>query len=371
MNESVIRWGILGTANIARKNWKSIRNSGNGMLRAVASRDPRRAAQFIRDCQYWAPFEQEPIACGSYQELLDRSDVDAVYIPLPTGIRRDWVLRAADAGKHIICEKPCGSDAAEVREMLRACERNRVQFMDGVMFMHGARLEKLRQVLDDATSVGPIRRISSQFSFLAPEAFRQENIRVSSQLEPLGCLGDLGWYNIRFSLWAMNFASPQAVAGRILAEHGRDDSESAVPVEFSGELFFEGGATAAFYCSFVTEHQQWAHISGTRGFINVPDFVLPYFGGEAAFELNQPAFEVHGCDFNMVSHPRRFAVPEYSSGYPHAQESNLFRKFGQIVASRKLEPHWGAVALQTQQVLDACLHSARQDGVKTPFAVIE
>jgi len=240
-----------------------------------------------------------------------------------------------------------------------------------VMFMHSARLELLRQVLDDDNSVGPIRRISSQFSFLAPEAFRQENIRVSSQLEPLGCLGDLGWYNVRFSLWAMNYAWPQSVTGRILAQHGRDDSESAVPVEFSGELFFEGGVTAAFYCSFVTEHQQWAHISGGRGSIHVPDFVLPYFGGEAAFELNKPSFEVHGCDFNMVNHSRRFAVPEYGSGYPRAQESNLFRKFGQIVTSREREPQWGTIALQTQEVIDACLLSARQDGVRTPVATAD
>jgi hypothetical protein len=98
----------------------------------------------------------------------------------------------------------------------------------------------------------------------------------------------------------------------------------------------------------------------------VADFVVPYFGGEAAFELNQPQFEVHGCDFNMVSHPRRIAVPEYSSGYSSAQETNLFRNFGRIVASGALEPRWGDMALRTQIIVDACLESARRNGEAVP-----
>ncbi|MCB0676336.1 MAG: hypothetical protein KDC30_06610, partial [Saprospiraceae bacterium] len=75
-------------------------------------------------------------------------------------------------------------------------------FIDGVMFMHSDRLQRMREVLDDGHTIGNIKRIASQFSFLAPEDFLTGNIRVSSELEPLGCLGDLGWYTIRFSLWA-------------------------------------------------------------------------------------------------------------------------------------------------------------------------
>ena len=76
------------------------------------------------------------------------------------------------------------------------------------MFMHSQRLPLLRQVLDDGQSIGTVRRIASQFSFLARDDFLTQNIRVSSDLEPLGCLGDLGWYNIRFSLWVMNEQLP-------------------------------------------------------------------------------------------------------------------------------------------------------------------
>lgn len=79
-----------------------------------------------------------------------------------------------------------------------------MQFIDGVMFMHSARLPKMRAVLDDGASIGAIRRITSSFSFCAAPDFFAGNIRARSELEPLGCLGDLGWYNIRFALWAMN-----------------------------------------------------------------------------------------------------------------------------------------------------------------------
>src|SRR5262249_39986712 len=152
-----------------------------------------------------------PIACGSYEELIGRKEVDAVYVPLPTGIRREWIVKAASAGKHVLGEKPCGGDAAEVRDMLDTCRANRVQFMDGVMFMHSQRLSLMRQVLDDRQSVGDVQRIASQFSFKGSDEFLKQNIRVSSALEPLGCLGDLGWYNIRFSLWAMNERLPERV----------------------------------------------------------------------------------------------------------------------------------------------------------------
>src|SRR5947209_4025393 len=148
MTQELCRWGILGTANIARKNWLAIRNAGNSTLVALASRDRDRAAGFIAECQAAVAHSPAPAACGSYDELLARKDVDAVYVPLPTGIRTQWVVDAANAGKHVLCEKPCGVTSADVRTMLDACRAGRVQFMDGVMFMHSRRLGLMRQVLD-------------------------------------------------------------------------------------------------------------------------------------------------------------------------------------------------------------------------------
>jgi predicted dehydrogenase len=362
MDKQILRWGVLGTANIARKNWKAIWNSKTGRVAAVASRDLQRSQRFIDECQSQAPFPSAPRALGSYEELLAATDVDAVYLPLPTGMRGHWVKRAAEAGKHVVCEKPCATSLAELAEMLEACRRNRVQFMDGVMFMHSRRLERMREVLDDGQTVGPIHRITSAFTFRAAEDFFASNIRTQSELEPDGCLGDLGWYCIRFALWAMNWRLPQLVTGHILSEFKHPGSKLPVPTQFSGELFFGDGITSSFYCSFITETEQWAHVSGAAGYLWMPDFVLPFSRTQVAFETGNPVFNVQGCDFEMQPHLRRWIVKERSHSHPTAQESRLFRRFSEQVRSGTINPLWPEIALKTQQVMQACRESSRAQG---------
>src|SRR5215216_159234 len=158
-----VRWGIMSAANIARKNWKAIRNSGNGTVTAVTARDLEKARQFVEECQFSAPMGNEVRAVGSYEELIEAEDVDALYIPLPTGPRPEWVMRAAKAGKHVVCEKPCANNLREMRKMLEVCHANKVQFMDGVMFMHSRRLDAIRAELELKT-IGDVKRITSAFS---------------------------------------------------------------------------------------------------------------------------------------------------------------------------------------------------------------
>src|ERR1051325_3872540 len=151
-----LRWGILGAADIARKNWKAIRNSGNGIVTAVASRDVERARKFIEECEASAPMGGPVKALASYEEVIASKDVDAVYIPLPTGARKELVIRADEACKHVVCEKPCAMNLEEMRSMLQACKNNMVQFMDGVMFMHSKRLQKISAEID-AASIGEVK----------------------------------------------------------------------------------------------------------------------------------------------------------------------------------------------------------------------
>jgi predicted dehydrogenase len=359
MNADKTRWGILGTADIARKNWLAIRNSGNGIVRAVAGRDLKRARQFVSHCQANAPFPELPQVFASYEELLACKEIDAVYLPLPTGLRKEWVLRAAEAGKHVVCEKPCASNLADLEEMLSACQRHQVQFMDGVMFMHSLRLARLRQVLDDQTAVGPIRRITSAFTFCASDEFFVSNIRAHPGLEPQGCLGDLGWYCIRFSLWAMRWQMPQRVVGRILAQRQSPQAQGSVLSEFSGELFFHEGISAGFFCSFLTQNQEWAVVSGTNGYIRLEDFVVPFSGDQVSFELHNHQYLKSGCEFKMAKNVNPYVVAEHSQAHPSAQESNLFREFSHQIRSGRLSEDWPAIALKTQTVMQACLESAR------------
>ena len=342
-----LRIGFLSTANIGRKNWKAIFHSGNCVVTAVASRDLERGRKFIRECQAEAPFETPPAALGSYEELIASRNVDAIYFPLPTSLRREWVVRAAEAGKHVFCEKPCAPSAADLEAMLSACRKNRVQFMDGVMFMHNPRLGQIRAALDDGASTGPLKRITSHFSFPGSEEFFRADIRVNAALEPAGCLGDLGWYCIRFALWTMSWRMPARVEGRIISRAG--NKPAGVPLEFSGELFFDGGVSSGFYCSFLTAYRQWADISGAKGYLRVPDFVAPEPGGENVFESNHHAVK----------------SGHSTAGPADEQETNMIRNFTNQIFSGKLNDDWPMWALKTQQVMDACLESARRGAVVT------
>lgn len=361
MERSTCRWGILGTAGIARKNWHAIQLSPHASLTAVASRSLDTSQAFINECQRDVPHKTVPEAVEGYAALLERDDVDAVYIPLPTGLRKEWVIRAAEHGKHVIGEKPSAVSVDDLQEMLAACRENNVQYMDGVMFMHSDRLSEMGRRLNDGTSVGQLRRIASHHTFAADDAFLKENIRLNAALEPQGALGDLGWYSIRFILWAMNWQLPNEVRGLTLNETHRDDSPGPVPLEFSGEFQFDG-VSASFYCSFVTENQQWVNIGGTKGFMHVADFVLPFYGSELCFDVAQANFAVEGCQFNMERHTQTIATNEYANNAANSQETKMISAFSQQVCSGALNTSWEQMALKTQQVMDACLASARQGG---------
>jgi len=346
-----LRWGFLSTAGIARKNWVAIQQSENSMLTAVASRDADRAQAFINECQVTAPFPHPPQVLGSYEALLASPDVDAVYIPLPTGLRAPWVIRAAEAGKHILCEKPCATSTAELELMLAACQRYQVQFMDGVMFMHQQRLGAVRTVLDDGASVGQIRRIMSIFSFRGHEGFGQQNIRTHGDLEPAGCLGDLGWYCLRFALWAMHWQLPLEVTGRLLSVPEARPGAAAGPQEFSGELLFADGVSAGFYCAFTVPNQCWVNVSGTNGSLRMDDFVHPFDAAAPAYQLN------------------RELVPVPADSLPvQSQETRMINAFARQVQSGQLNAEWPAWSWHTQLVQDACLTSARNRGRPVPVA---
>jgi predicted dehydrogenase len=226
--------------------------------------------------------------------------------------------------------------------------------MDGVMFMHSPRLAHVREVLADGKSVGGVRRISSAFSFYAGENFFRDNIRINGALEPAGCLGDLGWYNIRFSLWVMNWKLPRTVTGKILTQPEAAPSHPSAPTEFSGELIFANNISAGFYCSFLANIQQWAHVSGQNGWLRLPDFIHPFDSYEPAFEVNRNEIRVTG---DAKCPP---GTDPMVQGHATAQDARMIRNFADQIFSGKLNDDWLEWALKTQKVLDACHESARR-----------
>jgi predicted dehydrogenase len=147
-----------------------------------------------------------------------------------------------------------------------------------------------------------------------------------------------------------------------LSEHARPDGGKPVPVEFSGEMFFDGGVSATFYCSFVTELEERAVVSGTRGYLQVGDFVVPNSGSEIAFETGTAGLIFEGCDTIVEAKTKKWVVAEASHGHASAQETKLFRNFAALVGTGKLSDFWPEVSLKTQQVMEACMQSARAGG---------
>ncbi|EMI52738.1 Gfo/Idh/MocA family protein [Rhodopirellula sallentina] len=365
---SHVRWGIIGAAQIARKNWKAIRMSGNGVVSAVASRDLSRAEAFIHDCCMEVPpvtFDASgqatlarPVAVDDYQQLIDRDDVDAVYIALPTSLRKRWVVAAANAGKHVLCEKPMAVHADDAEEMIGACRANNVTFMDGVMFDHSQRLPAMKQVLAEPGKVGTLRRVQTHFSFCADDSFQSDNIRANADLEPHGCLGDLGWYCIRFTLWAADDRLPTAVSGRAITSYEGGN----VPAEFQGELKFDDDLSAGFFCSFRCVNQQTATITGDLGYVTVDDFVLPFVDAESKWQLHQHELQVDNCRWNFGRHSVGDAVREHASGEADSQEVRMIRSFGESVLSGTPDARAADIAMKTQRVLDALRRSDAEKG---------
>ena len=362
MSSSNCRWGFLSTAAIARKNWKAIRLSGNGRVVAVASRDESKARAFIAECSSEVDPGARVDALGSYESLLEREDIDAVYIPLPTGIRKEWVIRAAHAGKHVLCEKPVAVHADDARAMIEACEESGVQFMDGVMFEHSQRVAGLAESVRDPQTFGSLRRIQTHFSFNGGDDFSRSNIRASAAYEPHGCLGDLGWYCIRFTLRMMNGVLPLELSGRCVSSISSGEGADAVPSEFIGEMVFEGGVTAGFYCSFLTANQQTALISGSNGYVSTQDFVLPFYDSQVKWAVHSHQLEIENCRWNFNERTLARGVNEYASGEPNAQEVAMVRRLAEIALTGEVDPTYADISLKTQLVMDACRKSSVASG---------
>ena len=163
----VVRVGIVGAASIAKKNARAIQRSERCALVAVASRTMAKAEAWVAELGFGA-------ACRcveGYEHLLAAADVDAVYVPLPTSLHLDFVVKAAAAGKHVLVEKPVGRTAAEVRAMVDACRAAGVALLDGTMFVHHARFEQMDRLFADEQFWAPTR-VSSAFTFWGDEAAR-------------------------------------------------------------------------------------------------------------------------------------------------------------------------------------------------------
>ena len=324
LNAMRVRWGIMGTARIATKVAAAIHQASNAELMAVASRDMERAS-------LWADGHEAKVCYGSYEALLDADDIDAVYIPLPPSMHREWTIRAAEAGKHVLCEKPLALDASEAAEMRDACRSNNVQLMDGVMWRHHPRANDMAAVLT-SDQLGALRRVTSAFSFCWPE-IPQNEFRLERRYGG-GSLLDLGWYCVGATLWAF-----QGLPSRVW---GTARMRGDVDMHFAGQMWFDEERSASFDCGFDTVMRRWIEVAGTEGSLVCDDFTRPW-------EADKPRFWVHDSTGGAST---------IVSDTP-IQETCMIKKFSKIVQSGNLEPEWTEFAVQVQRVCEDLDRSAR------------
>ena len=246
-----VKWGIISTADINRKVLPGAQSSDEVELLAVGSRDLERARTFASQ---WG-IER---AYGSYDEVLADPDVEAVYIPLPNTLHCEWSIRALEAGKHVLCEKPMSRHPAAVEEAFDAAERSGRFLTEAFMYRHNPQTKRLQELVEDG-AIGELRVIRSAFSYSLLDT---DNIRLRTDVEG-GALMDVGCYCVSGS--RLLGGEPDSVYGQqFIGPSGTD-------WVFAGMMRFPGDVIATFDCGTTLPNRDELEAIGTEGSLFLDD----------------------------------------------------------------------------------------------------
>ena len=266
-NVKTIRWGIVGTGGIANAMAGMIKMADASEIGAVSSRR-------METAKAYASKHDVPNAFESWQEMIDSDLVDAIYVATPTSVREEICAAAARGGMHVLGEKPFAS-LPSVKRIIQVCRDNNVVFMDGTHFVHHPRTLDIKRHRDDR--LGFVWSVASAFQFNLKD---RGNIRFNPELEPMGAIGDAGWYNMRA---AVEYLPPDVVLDTVSA-HLRRDIETGAAISGTGVLEFANGATSTWNCGFDSGATVMdLRITGTEGVINIDDFLHQNRDGSADF----------------------------------------------------------------------------------------
>jgi predicted dehydrogenase len=257
---SALRWGILSTADIARRKViPGMRGAERCEVVAIASRDADRGRAVASELGIRT-------AHGSYEALLANPDVDAVYIPLPNHLHTQWTIAAARAGKHVLCEKPLALTAADAERMIAACRDAGVRLMEAFMYRLHPSWVAVRELVASGR-IGRLTAVQSWFSYFNDDPANIRNINDAGG----GALYDIGCYCVNLSRMLFD-AEPMEVTGAVMR-----DPATGTDVLTSGLLEFEAGQ-ATFTCSTRAEDDQRVHVYGTKGriVIRIPFNIPPH-----------------------------------------------------------------------------------------------
>jgi xylose dehydrogenase (NAD/NADP) len=259
-----VNWGILSTADINKRLMPGAQESDEVEVVAVGSRDLERARAFG---ERWGI----PRAYGSYEEFLADPDIEAIYNPLPNTMHCEWSIRALEAGKHVLCEKPMSRHPADVAAAFAAAEREGRLLTEAFMYRHNPQTKRLKELVDSG-AIGELRLIRSTFSY---SLFDTENIRLRTDVEG-GSLMDVGCYCVSGS--RLLAGEPEVVSGQQYV------GPSGTDWVFAGTMRFQGGVLATFDCGTTLPERDELEAVGTEGTLFVDD---PWHCLEPVIELRR------------------------------------------------------------------------------------
>ena len=274
-----LRWGLLSTARINRALLPPLRSSARNELTAVASRDLDRA-------QAYADERIIPRVFGSYEAMLADPDIDVIYNPLPNSMHTEWTIKAAQAGKHVLCEKPLANTIEEVDAITDAAKKAGVVVMEAFMYRHHPQTLKVKELVAEG-AIGKLQLIRGSFTFKM-EAERESDVRLDASLGG-GSIWDVGCYPISYARLIAG-AEPIEVFGWQIT-----GAKSNVDESFFGQMHFPNNIYAQFDCGFRTPQRTNMELVGDQGNITVK---LPFTP-----KLNEEIIVTNGDEKRIITIP--------------------------------------------------------------------
>ena len=327
---AAVRWGFVGTGSIANSMARVVQLTPAAELAAVSSRKMASAEAFAANHGAGKAFD-------SWAEMAVWDGVDAIYVATPTSVREEICVAAAKQGKHVLGEKPFAS-LPSLQRITAACRENGVGFMDGTHFVHHPRTSAIQSGM--AEKVGWPWSVDSAFQFNLKD---RSNIRFNTELEPLGAIGDAGWYNMRA---AVEYLSP-GIELRSLNAYLRRDAETGAAISGGGILVFDDESTSTWNCGFDSGAVIMdLRISGDRGSISIDNFLSQDRDASASY-----LYRSGGWGPNAVAESVRI-----ESSLPGA--ALMFEDFAALVQDEALRERWMHASERTQRLLDAAWNDA-------------
>jgi xylose dehydrogenase (NAD/NADP) len=331
MDRSQLRFGIIGAANVARAFAAGVSSSKHIRIVGIASRDPEKARLFAEEFRIDKSF-------GSYEELLANPEIDAVYLPLPNSMHAEWAIRSAQAGKHVLCEKPLAISLTEATSMFTAAKGHSVILREAYPYLAQPQTIQTRDLIDQG-AIGRLQLIRASFGLAFSDL---DNIRLNPGLGG-GALLDAGSYPVSL-VRILAKSRPKRV--QAAARWG----DNALDRTLVATIDFEGGVLAQISCSFATGFHRHALIAGENGIIETDFTNHAWPDGPPLVRLRR------GLGFRTP-----YEVVETSGADGFLAEADSFERL-----VREGKSYWSGAtpdeSLDIAATLDAIAQSARADG---------